>query len=381
MRVVDYRDSKLHEYYEDAALVDKYIYSYSSNKSRVVVPVQDWLRKLTAEDPQYWQRATEKAVAREQFATNRFETYLKNLNRTEGFHLAVWSSGCELNDETDEIRGWYAEDLGFADVPFRHWTLAKDQGDHVKLIWEDNKPPPVTLKFYTEECPSVLRMFVSILTRTELPKVSLLQETPSSPVSCNATGFYPDKAVLFWRKDGEKLHEGVKHGEMLQDGTFQMSVDLNVMANMDGKYECVFQLTGVKEDIVTVLVIRSILSNASGEDLNTTTSGNTSQATSWPTTITVRPTTSGTSNGNQTTTWLNTTMEATTRPSLNNSEATRPTPGHKKSSVNVAVATVGVIAAAVLLSAIIFWIVKRHRRTHTTYWDTVIVRFTRSGSE
>ncbi|XP_061889668.1 uncharacterized protein LOC133639955 isoform X1 [Entelurus aequoreus] len=355
---------------------------------------------------------------------------------------------------------------------------SKRSRDHIKLIWDNNKAPPDTFKFNTEECPSYLKMFVSILTRTELPKVSLLQETPSSLVSCNATGFYPDKAVMFWRKDGEKLHEGVEHGEMLQDGTFQMSVDLNVTADMKGKYECVFQLTGVKEDIVTKLESRSILSNASGEDLNTTISGNNSQATSRPTTITIRPTTNGTSsNGNQTTTWpnttieatarpslnttieataqpslnttieatarpslnttieatarpslnttieatarpslnttieatarpslnttieatarpslnttieatarpsLNTTIEATARPSLNNSEPTPPTPGHKNLSIKVAVVTVGVVAGAVLLSAIIFGIVKRYRRTHSIYWDTMTVRFTRSESE
>uniref|UniRef100_A0A3B4X7Q8 Ig-like domain-containing protein n=1 Tax=Seriola lalandi dorsalis TaxID=1841481 RepID=A0A3B4X7Q8_SERLL len=58
----------------------------------------------------------------------------------------------------------------------------------------------------------------------ELPSVSLLQKTPSSPVSCHATGFYPHRAVMFWRKDGEDLHEDVDQGEILpnNDETFQM---------------------------------------------------------------------------------------------------------------------------------------------------------------
>ncbi|XP_072772467.1 uncharacterized protein [Nerophis lumbriciformis] len=333
IQLVYYRDSQLKQYVDDGTLDGQDIFFYRS-KNRQVEPVQDWMRKITAEDPQYWQRETKKAVVREQFLTNRFETYLKDLNQTEGDQVAVWFSGCKWNDETDEVTGWYMEDMEFTEDenPMKRWTAAKDQGDHIKLIWDDDKAPPDTFMFDSEECPSYLKMLVSILTRTELPKVSLLQETPSSPASCNATGFYPDKAVMFWRKDGERLHEGVDHGEMLQDGTFQMSVDLNVTADMEGKYECVFQLTGVKEDIVTELESRSILSNASGEDLNTTISGNNSQATSWPTTITIRPTTSGTSNDNQTTTWPNTTIEGTTRPSLNNSDATPPTPGHMKST-------------------------------------------------
>ncbi|KAK5884122.1 hypothetical protein CesoFtcFv8_020385 [Champsocephalus esox] len=98
-----------------------------------------------------------------------------------------------------------------------------------------------------------------------MPSVSLLQKSPSSPVSCHATGFYPDRAAMFWTRDGEQLHHDVDHGEILpnHDGSFQMSVALNVSsfpAEHWGKYRCVFQLSGVKEDHVIVLdraVIRS----------------------------------------------------------------------------------------------------------------------------
>lgn len=92
----------------------------------------------------------------------------------------------------------------------------------------------------------------------ELPSVSLLQKTPSSPVSCHATGFYPDRVMVFWSRDGEELHEDVEHGELLSnpDGTFQMSVDLDlsvVKPDDWSRYTCVFQLSGVEHDIVTKL--------------------------------------------------------------------------------------------------------------------------------
>ncbi|XP_068188696.1 H-2 class I histocompatibility antigen, alpha chain-like [Antennarius striatus] len=92
----------------------------------------------------------------------------------------------------------------------------------------------------------------------ELPSVFLLQKTPSSPVSCFATGFYPKAAALLWRRDEEELHEEVDHGEILpnHDGTFQMRVDLNVssVAPEDWRrYDCVFQLQGVEDDLVTRL--------------------------------------------------------------------------------------------------------------------------------
>ena len=95
--------------------------------------------------------------------------------------------------------------------------------------------------------------------------MSLLQKTPSSPVSCHATGFYPDGAKLFWRRGGDEIHEGVVKGEILpnNDGTFQMSVDLDLSSvpTKDWmKYECVFQLSGA-EDLVTKLEKTKIRTN------------------------------------------------------------------------------------------------------------------------
>ncbi|XP_056432124.1 BOLA class I histocompatibility antigen, alpha chain BL3-6-like [Gadus chalcogrammus] len=89
------------------------------------------------------------------------------------------------------------------------------------------------------------------------PRVSLLQRSPSSPVVCHATGFYPNRVVVFWKRDGQELHEQVDPGEVLpnHDGTFQVSVDLDLTAVPQEdwrRYECVVQLKGI-EDISTPL--------------------------------------------------------------------------------------------------------------------------------
>ncbi|KAG7250989.1 hypothetical protein CRUP_015748, partial [Coryphaenoides rupestris] len=98
----------------------------------------------------------------------------------------------------------------------------------------------------------------------ERPQVSLLQRTPSSPVVCHATGFYPDRVMVFWKRDDQQLDEHVS-GEVLpnHDGTFQVSVDLDLSSVPGedwGRYRCVFQLDGI-EDIVTRLDPSVILSN------------------------------------------------------------------------------------------------------------------------
>ncbi|CAI5691671.1 unnamed protein product [Oreochromis niloticus] len=100
----------------------------------------------------------------------------------------------------------------------------------------------------------------SSLQRTVPPSVSLLQWTPSSLVSCHATGFYPDRAVMFWRKDGKEIDEVVPHREILpnNDGTFQMSVDLNVLSFRPedwSRYECVFQVFDFKKNILTKVFV------------------------------------------------------------------------------------------------------------------------------
>ena len=105
--------------------------------------------------------------------------------------------------------------------------------------------------------------------------MSLLQKSPSSPVSCHATGFYPDRALMFWTRDGEELHDNVDHGEILpnHDGSFQMSVDLNVSsfpAEHWGKYRCVFQLSGVEDHVIVLdsAVIRTNRGKTASQRLN-----------------------------------------------------------------------------------------------------------------
>ncbi|XP_005478450.1 major histocompatibility complex class I-related gene protein [Oreochromis niloticus] len=72
--------------------------------------------------------------------------------------------------------------------------------------------------------------------------------------------------MMFWRKDGEKIHEGVDPGEILpnNDGTFQLSVDLKLSSVTPEdwqRYDCVFQFSSVNEDIITKLDKTAIRTN------------------------------------------------------------------------------------------------------------------------
>ncbi|XP_037102594.1 major histocompatibility complex class I-related gene protein-like isoform X2 [Syngnathus acus] len=183
--------------------------------------------------------------------------------------------GCEWNDETGEVDGWVhfsydGEDFISFELKTMSWIAAHPQAFITKLKWDQlNESNQYLENVFTEVCPLRLKKHVSngreFLTRTELPTVSLLQKTPSSPVTCHATGFYPRTSNLFWRKDGERIHEDVEMGETLpnHDGTFQTTAHLKVELTpaAEGRYECVFKLDGVREEMVTKLYARSILSN------------------------------------------------------------------------------------------------------------------------
>ncbi|KAM3858196.1 class I histocompatibility antigen, F10 alpha chain-like [Diretmus argenteus] len=90
--------------------------------------------------------------------------------------------GCDWDNETGAVDG-YAQ-LGY---------------DGEDFITFDPKTPG-WIAHRPEACIDWLKVLdygKSTLLRTERPTVSLLQKSPSSPVSCHATGFYPDSVLLF----------------------------------------------------------------------------------------------------------------------------------------------------------------------------------------
>ncbi|XP_030596591.1 H-2 class I histocompatibility antigen, Q9 alpha chain-like isoform X1 [Archocentrus centrarchus] len=255
---------------------DVQIYHYDSNTEKAE-PTQDWMNKVTAEDPQYWERNTAFSLGHQQTFKASIEIAKQRFNQTGGVHTLQLMYGCEWDDETDEVTGYDqygydGEDFISLDLKTQTWIAPNQQALITKHKLDRSKADLARIKNYcTQICPEWLKKYVnfgsSSLTRTVLPSVSLLQRSSSSPITCHSTGFYPHRAEMFWKKDGEELHEGVHKGEILSnhDGTFQMSVDLDLSAvgseDWD-RYSCVFQLSGV--NITTKLKKAGFRSNEGG---------------------------------------------------------------------------------------------------------------------
>ncbi|KAK0150473.1 Major histocompatibility complex class I-related gene protein [Merluccius polli] len=265
------------------AMVDELqIYYYDSNSQKVEVK-QSWMDQVPREE---LERDTRTLQGTQQVYKANIENLKQRFNQTGGAHIVQRMYGCEWDDEDDttdgyEQIGYDGEDFIVLDLKNLRWIAPTPQAFISKLRLDQNRALLEYQKnYYNKECVDDLKKVLaygkSTLQRTERPEVSLLQRSPSSPVVCHATGFYPDRVVVFWRRDGEELYEHVDHGEVLPnpDGTFQVSVDLDLASvpREDWRrYECVVQLKGI-EDISTRLdpaLVRTNWGRGGGNDITT----------------------------------------------------------------------------------------------------------------
>ncbi|XP_056431274.1 major histocompatibility complex class I-related gene protein-like isoform X2 [Gadus chalcogrammus] len=253
---------------------------YDSNTQRIIIK-QDWADQANREDPNSLERDTEMRKGNEQFFKAGMGILKKRFNQTGGAHIIQQMNGCEWDDEDGTTEGYQqhgydGEDFISLDWKTLTWVAPVRQALTTKHRWDHDTAQNQYLKnYYTKECVDWLKKHLaygkSTLQRTERPRVSLLQRSPSSPVVCHATGFYPNRVVVFWRRNGQELHEQVDPGEVLpnHDGTFQVSVDLDLKAVPQEdwrRYECVVQLRGI-EEISTPLDHAHIRTNREGSHI------------------------------------------------------------------------------------------------------------------
>ncbi|XP_077599349.1 major histocompatibility complex class I-related protein 1-like [Stigmatopora nigra] len=257
--------------YLSVAYVDGVQITHCDSKSGKSSPKQDWVNKITTQNPDYWRSTTEICSNNHLVAKANFEIVNERFNQSGGVHTFQRMSGCQWNDETDEVVGWqhYAydgEDFISLDLKEWRWLAFKPQALETKRKLEEKHDIEYEKYYYTEICPVYLKAHVSngkdFLTRTVLPRLSLLKKTSWSPVTCHATGFYPRDAVMFWQKDGRQIFKDVEREETLpnHDGTFQVAAHLKAV-DPSAQYECVFQLFGVPDDVIVPLDDRFLLSN------------------------------------------------------------------------------------------------------------------------
>ncbi|MEQ2234050.1 hypothetical protein ILYODFUR_027928 [Ilyodon furcidens] len=230
---------------------------------------QDWMQKLLKAYPQHLEFLKNGChISSPAFFRFIVDFIMTNLNQSEGVHIFQGIGGCGLNNETAKLTGFLkygydGEDFLEFDLTQPKWIALRKEALFLQQLWnEETQSLLYNTDLITNQCNQWLTGSLiagqSTLLRTDNPSMSLLQKTPSSPVRCHATGFYPESFLMFWRKDGEEIHEGVDHGHVLtnQDVTFQYYVDLDISSIPPQdwmRYDCVFQFTGAEDRIMVKL--------------------------------------------------------------------------------------------------------------------------------
>ncbi|XP_015253840.1 PREDICTED: major histocompatibility complex class I-related gene protein-like isoform X2 [Cyprinodon variegatus] len=252
-----------------SAVVDGVEVGYCDNILNDVKPRTPWITgsKLFQDHPQHLQWLNSKCLLNYYDFKATIVTLKQRFNQSEGVHIFQRKNGCFWNNETGEFDafneyGYDGEDLIRFDLKTMTWITPRHQTVITKHNWDSDGTSLFWKYALTEECRQFLQLYLKYgkiaLQTTVHPSATLLQKTTSAVVTCHATGFYPERALMFWRKDGAELHEGVEKGEILpnNDGTFQMAVYLNVSLINDedwNRYDCLFQFSSNKDNVTTIL--------------------------------------------------------------------------------------------------------------------------------
>uniref|UniRef100_A0A3B4ADL8 MHC class I-like antigen recognition-like domain-containing protein n=1 Tax=Periophthalmus magnuspinnatus TaxID=409849 RepID=A0A3B4ADL8_9GOBI len=166
-----------------------------------------------------------------------------NSINTINMRVHIWQrmSGCDWDDETDDITGYvqYAfdgQDFISLDLSTESWVAAKSEAFATKLRWERDGETQRQKHLISNICALSLKNFVRYGEKT-------LKRTGEKRHTWGVTEHR--EARLFWTKDGDELLEDVGPGEILpnEDGTFQTSVSLDLSSvppeDWD-RHHCVF---------------------------------------------------------------------------------------------------------------------------------------------
>lgn len=208
--------------------VDNQEVCYYDCNIQKLVPKQEWMKKTEFE-------GFVKAVAERNNQTcmlfAKYTDYVKNLfSQIGGVYIYQRRYGCTWDNETKysnkfDAFGYNGEDI--ITLEENKYILSKKARDK----WNEDIAGSF-LERGKKDCDIWLKKFLTFgnFERIVPPEVFLIRKDPSSPVVCQATGFYPANLTITWLRNGRDHNNTVELAKPLlnEDGTFQMSSTLKV---------------------------------------------------------------------------------------------------------------------------------------------------------
>ncbi|XP_053530359.1 major histocompatibility complex class I-related gene protein isoform X1 [Ictalurus punctatus] len=266
--------------FTEVGQVDGQQFDYYDSKIRKMIPKMEWIQKINADDPDYWNRETQNLQGWQETFKVGVDTLMQRFNQTAGVHTVQYMYGCERDDDgtTRGYRQWGydGEDFLVYDLKTLTWIAPTPQALITKQKWEPDAGYMSYLKNYLEkECIEWLQKHVGYgretLERKVPPTASVFQKHSPPELVCHATGFFPKTVMITWQKNGEDVHEDVELRETLpnQDGSFQKRSVLTVSAEDLQKhtYTCVIQHSSLEKEIVLREEDIRILNPGGGSDV------------------------------------------------------------------------------------------------------------------
>ncbi|XP_053085105.1 class I histocompatibility antigen, F10 alpha chain-like isoform X2 [Pangasianodon hypophthalmus] len=176
-------------------LLDGEQFVYYDSNIRKTIPKTEWVKKISADDPDYWNRLTQRMQRDQENLKQLLDTVMKDFNHTEGGHTLQRTYGCELDDDgtargNDQIR-YDGEDFISLDLKTGTWTAVNDKALITKEKWETVGPDANIQKNYLEkECIEWLKKYVSYSRETVKRKGGGLSGLQTAIITVSVVAFF-----------------------------------------------------------------------------------------------------------------------------------------------------------------------------------------------
>ncbi|XP_078497706.1 major histocompatibility complex class I-related protein 1-like [Lissotriton helveticus] len=220
------------------------ITSYTSETHKAG-PRAQWMEKMAAEEPQYWERCSEINRGAEQLHKADVRTVMDRFNQTEGLHVYQVMHGCELRED-GAVGGFrqYAFD-GHDFISFDKdrltWTAAIDAAK----ITQDRLNSEGSIAQYWKEhlegrCIEYLKKYLkngaeSLQSVAPQTMVSRRKNGDRTFLIGYAYGFYPREIEVKWVRNGVAMPCESREILPNPDGTYQVRTTVEVLEGDDEK--------------------------------------------------------------------------------------------------------------------------------------------------
>ncbi|CAI5768671.1 H-2 class I histocompatibility antigen, Q9 alpha chain-like [Podarcis lilfordi] len=213
---------------------DQQFVQYDSD-TKEYLPRVPWMRKVEKEDPQYWHRNTQIAQGNELRFRVDLQTLRNRYNQSGGIHIIQKMYGCELRSDGRKGGGYFqysydGRDFIAFDKETQTWTAAQTEAEASKRKLDPDLAQNQYQKAYLEEeCIEWLQKYL------DYGKETLLR-TEAPVVKVTRKADYDGLETLVCQVHGfypkEIEANWVKDGEVWQEGTLRGLV----APNSDGTY-------------------------------------------------------------------------------------------------------------------------------------------------